>query len=146
MNYFTYGNGNQNAYKCLKEKLMNPNISSISPPPSIYTLRMTYRYIYTHTHIYIYEKVKMLVTQVCPPLCDSMDCSPPGSSVHGILWTRILKWLPFPSPGDLPRSGIEPESPVLASVSFTTEPPEKPMDTHTNIHTHTYIYTCLWHK
>ena len=34
--------------------------------------------------------------------------------------------LPFPSPGDLLDPGIEPESPVLASVFFTTEPPGKP--------------------
>ena len=68
--------------------------------------------------------------QLCPTICDPMDCSPPGSSVHGILQARILEWvlcpwdppgkntgmgplsmgssrqeywsgLPFPSPGDL---------------------------------------------
>ena len=31
------------------------------------------------------------VTQSCPTLCDPVDCSPPGSSVHGILQTRILE-------------------------------------------------------
>ena len=31
--------------------------------------------------------------QLCPTLCDPMDCSPPGSSVHGILQTRILEWV-----------------------------------------------------
>ena len=30
--------------------------------------------------------------QSCPALCDPMDCSPPGSSVHGILQARILEW------------------------------------------------------
>ena len=34
----------------------------------------------------------MLVTQSCPTLCDTMDCSPPGSSVPGILQARILEW------------------------------------------------------
>ena len=34
---------------------------------------------------------KVLVTQSCPTLCDPMDCSPPGSSVHGILQARILE-------------------------------------------------------
>ena len=29
----------------------------------------------------------------CPSLCDTMDCSPPGSSVHGILQARILEWV-----------------------------------------------------
>ena len=37
-------------------------------------------------------KVNMLVTQACP-LCDSMDCSPPGSSVHGIPQAGILEWV-----------------------------------------------------
>ena len=47
-------------------------------------------------------------------LCDPVDCSPPGSSVHGIsqgqeYWCR----LPFPPPGDLPDSGIKRGSPAL---------------------------------
>ena len=33
-----------------------------------------------------------LVAQLCPTLCNPMDWSPPGSSVHGILQTRILEW------------------------------------------------------
>ena len=37
--------------------------------------------------------------QSCPTLCDPMDYSPPGSSVHGILQTIILEWLPCPPPG-----------------------------------------------
>ena len=36
---------------------------------------------------------QVLVTQSCPTLCDPMDCSPPGSSVHGILQARILEWV-----------------------------------------------------
>ena len=42
-------------------------------------------------------KVKMLVAQLCPTLCDPMDCSPPGSSVHGILQARILEWVAISS-------------------------------------------------
>ena len=34
--------------------------------------------------------------QLCPTLCDPMDCSPPGSSVHGILQARILEWVAVP--------------------------------------------------
>ena len=49
-------------------------------------------------------------TQPCPALCDPMDCSPPGSSVHGFLQARILVGLSLPSPGDLPNPGIEPVS------------------------------------
>ena len=36
-------------------------------------------------------KVKVLVTQSCPTLCDPVDYSPPGSSVHGVLQARILR-------------------------------------------------------
>ena len=42
------------------------------------------------------DKVKVLVSQSCPTLCDPMDCSLPGSSVHGILQGRILEWITFP--------------------------------------------------
>ena len=62
----------------------------------------------------------------CLTLRDPMDCSPPGSSVHGILQTEYWSGLPFPTPGDLPDSGIKPtspESPALARGFFTTEPP-----------------------
>ena len=53
------------------------------------------------------------VAQSCPTLCDPIDCGLPGSSVHGILQARILKWVTIPSPGDLPDLGIEPGSPAL---------------------------------
>jgi len=36
-----------------------------------------------------------------------MDCSPPGSSVHGILQERILEWVAYPPPGVIPDPGIE---------------------------------------
>ena len=38
----------------------------------------------------------MLSLPLCPTLCDPMDCSPPGSSVHGILQARILEWAAMP--------------------------------------------------
>ena len=38
----------------------------------------------------------MLVAQLCPTLCDPMDCSPPDFSVHGILQARILEWIALP--------------------------------------------------
>ena len=40
---------------------------------------------------------------------------------------EYLSGLPFPAPGDLPDSGIEPTSPELAGSFFTTEPPRKPL-------------------
>ena len=60
-----------------------------------------------------------LVAQSCLTLCNLMDCSPPGFSVHGILQQDYWSGLPFPPPGDLRDSGIEPRSPALASGVFT---------------------------
>ena len=102
------------------------------------------------------------VARLCLTLSDPMDCSPPGSSIHGILQARVLEWvaisfsnacmlscfsrvqlcvtpwtvahqaplsmgfsrqeywsvLPFPSPEDLPNSGIKPGSPALQADSL----------------------------
>ena len=59
------------------------------------------------------------VAPSCPTLCDPIDCSLPGSSVHGILQARILAFL---SPGGLPNPGIELWSPVLQADSLPSEP------------------------
>ena len=61
--------------------------------------------------------------QSCLTLCNTMDCSLPGSYVHGISRQEYWSGLPFPSPGDLPDSGIEPTSlvsPALAGKFLTT--------------------------
>ena len=55
------------------------------------------------------------VAQSCLTLRDPMDCSPPGSSVHGIFQARALEWVPLPSP------------PALAVGFFTTVSPRKPL-------------------
>ena len=62
------------------------------------------------------------VTQLCPTLCDPMDCSPPGS-VHGILQARILQWLavPFSRESSWPRDRTW--SPALQTDSLLPEPP-----------------------
>ena len=65
----------------------------------------------------------MLVAQSCLTLCDPMDCSPPGSPVHGILQARYWSGLSLPSPGDLPDPGIEPGSRTLQADSLPSEPP-----------------------
>ena len=42
------------------------------------------------------RKVKALVTQLCLTLCETMGCTPPGSSVHGILQARTVEWIAIP--------------------------------------------------
>ena len=72
-------------------------------------------------------KVKVLVAQSCLTLCNPVDCSPPGSSVLGILQARILERVAIPSPGDLPNPGIKPRSPALQADSLPAEPLGKPL-------------------
>ena len=57
-------------------------------------------------------------TQSCPTLCDPMDCSLLGSSVHGILQARILEWVAFPSPGHLPNPGSNPDLPHCRQILY----------------------------
>ena len=66
-------------------------------------------------------------TQSCPTLGDPVDCSPPGSSIHGILQARYWSGLPFPSPGDLPDPGIEPRSPSLQADALPSELRGRPL-------------------
>ena len=60
-----------------------------------------------------------------PTLFDPVDCSPPDSSVHGILQTRILEWVAILFSRDLPDPGMEPGSPALQGDSLLSEPPGK---------------------
>ena len=75
-----------------------------------------------------YQKrlLECLITQSCLTLLDPMDCSLPGSSVHGILQARILEWVAIPISRRTPNPGIEPGSPALQADSLPFEPLGKP--------------------
>ena len=88
--------------------------------------------------------------QLCPTLCDPMDCSLPGPFVHGIFQTRILEWVSCPPAGDLPNPGssaaiaLQSDSLLLScnagdlgSIPGSGRAPEKGMANH-SIH-----YPCL---
>ena len=75
-------------------------------------IRFIYIYIYIHTYIYIFSSV----AQSCPTLC-----SPRDYTVLGNLQARILEWVAFPSPEDLPKPGIKPGTPALQANSLLTE-------------------------
>ena len=70
----------------------------------------------------------VLVAQSCPTLCNPMDCSLLGSSVHGVLQARILGWVAIPFSRGSSRSGIEPQSPALQIDSLLPEPSRKPIN------------------
>ena len=72
-----------------------------------------------------------------------MDFSPPGSSVQGIFQAKILEWLSFPSPEDLPDPGMEPWSPPLQADSLPTELPGKPyLLSNYSFNTMLYLMAC----
>ena len=67
------------------------------------------------------------VTQSCPTLCDPWTVV--GQAPPSMGFSRREYWtgLPFPSPGDLPDSGIKPRSPALQADSLPSEPPGNPV-------------------
>ena len=78
-------------------------------------------FYHTHRKWLSSWKVKVIVAQSGPSLCDPMDCGPPGFCVHGILQARILEWVASPFSGDFPNPGVEPRSPALQADSLPSE-------------------------
>ena len=73
--------------------------------------------------VYFLESSACVCGFSCVRPCNSIDCRPPGSSVHGILQQEYWSGLPRPPPGDLPNPGTEPislMSPALVGRLFTT--------------------------
>ena len=69
----------------------------------------------------------MIGALLCPTLCNPMDCSPPGSPVHGIFQARVLEWIAISSSSSSqPRdqTHVSPNS-CIAGEFFTTVPPGK---------------------
>ena len=66
--------------------------------------------------------MQVKVAQGCLTLRNPMDCT-----VRGIIQARILEWIAFPFPGDLPKPGIKPSSPTLWGDSLPAEPSGKPI-------------------
>ena len=88
-----------------------------------------------HAKLYIKILISLFiphreVAQSCPTLCNPVDCSPPGSSVHGILMARILEWVAISFSRGSSQPGIKPRSPTLQADALTSEPPEKPFISH----------------
>ena len=80
----------------------------------------------------------------CPTLCDPLDYSPQTSLSMGFFRQEYWSRLPFPSPGNLPDPGIEPESPALQADSLPFSHQGNPVIyiyTHTYVHAHIQKYT-----
>ena len=74
------------------------------------------------------QRKKVLGAQSCLTLCDPMDCSPPGLSVHGILRGKntAVGSHSLSDLEDLPDPGIKSKYPALQADSLPSEPPGKP--------------------
>ena len=73
-----------------RETLESHTFEAISYPHDLQSVQM-WQTTFLNFHFLI--SVCVLVAQSCPTLCDPMDCSPPGSSVHGILQAGTLGWV-----------------------------------------------------
>ena len=81
------------------------------------------------------------VAQSCPTLCNRVDCSLPGFSLHGILQARIQQWvaISFSRVSSQPRDWTW-IKPALQADTLTTEPPGKPEETKIEIDTCTLVF------
>ena len=99
------GHGNPLHYSCLENPM---DRGSWWATVHGVTKNQTWPSYWAHTHSHLRKNfsflknssicapVKVLVAQSCPTPCNPIDCSPPGSSVHGILQARILEWVVIP--------------------------------------------------
>ena len=72
--------------------------------------------------------VLCLVTQSCPTLCDSMDCSLPGFFDHGILQARILEWVAYPFSRGTSQSRNRTRVSCIAGGFFTSWATKEALD------------------
>ena len=77
--------------------------------------------------LYCTGKATTSASQSCLTLCNPTDCSPPGSSVHGVLETRILERVAMPFSRGSSSSRDRTWSPALQADSLLSEPPGKPV-------------------
>ena len=117
------------------------HVTSYSTPVNymLQTISMQVYILNMAIHMYV------LVTQLCLTLCDPMDYSPPGSSVHGILQARILEsvTISFSRGSSWPRDRTQVS--CIAGKFFTIWTKGKSwIHTHTHTHTHIYIYIYIY--
>ena len=67
----------------------------------------------------VFKNMCVLVAQTCLPLCDPMDFSPPGSSVHGIIQAKILEWVAIPFSEGISGSRNRTQVSCIADRFFT---------------------------
>ena len=133
-------------FSCVLPRLHSLNLSShfvplsllrfkfVAIPSKLALLATTYDWIClayageprTTVQKLLHTVVVVVIWSSCLTLCNLMEFSPLGSSIHEISQAKYWNGLSLPSPGDLPDPGIETASPALQAHSFTAESPGKP--------------------
>ena len=85
-----------------------------------------------------------LAAQSCLTICDPIDCSLPGSSVHGILQARILKWVAIPFSKGSSQARDRTQVSCTEADSLPTEPPERSL--HSVYICHNFIKLYILNK
>ena len=120
------------------EELTEPELIYLSVEEDMYTGRgsktddgkLLKKCVVTCPVAFLEEEIKnscvcVRVTQSCLTLCHPVACSPPGTSVHGILQARILQWLAIPFSRGSSQLRDRTPAPALQVDSLPSEPPEK---------------------
>ena len=103
----------------------------ISEPPALfifsnYLSKIKKKKLYINFLYFLDNNILFKVAQSCPIPCDPIDCSTPGSSIHGIFQARILEWVAI----SFSRGSFQPRGwtqiSALQADSLPSEPPRKP--------------------
>ena len=127
-----YSSAKRNTFEAVLMRWMNldkelhwivMNLRPYGKSSQVCPLSLTHTHTHTHAHTrtHMHTEVKWSeVAQLCPTLCDPMDCGLPGSSFHGIFQARILEWvaISFSRGSSRPRDWTR-VSHIIVSRRFT---------------------------
>ena len=115
--------------------LPDPRIEPTSPALQTDSLLLSHQESHNIVYCILYTQYSMCICSMCAfahllesclTLCDPMDCSPPGSSVHGILQAGILQWVAMPSSRGSSHPRDRKYTSGIAGKFFTAETQGKP--------------------
>ena len=116
------------SFKCIVIKYSKNLVNTIPKWHESKDYKNSYRIFQSFSALFIHAAAAAELPQSdSVQLCDAMDCSPPGSSVHGILQASILEWVAIQSSRGSSQSRDRTQVSCLAGKFFTTESPKKPI-------------------
>ena len=128
-------------YPPLVPSMLSPGLPQTLPPRR----RSENQVLYLPKEKWVMTKVVLCsVARSCLTLCDPVGCSPPGSSVPGILQERTLEWVAMPSSGDLPDPGIEPTSLYVSWIGWQVLYHWATREAYIYINISKHLYPFMW--